>query len=147
MSTEGLLVFTFEGSEKSFKYLPEPHNYYTKAASNIRALSEAGSTESFFITFMSFDLKKLTYQTVLPLPGDMTKPMDLMAAMATVGFGYINAEGVEWPGPGKVQLESFSNDGVVTGTFDQVSLPYTDSELPNITLTNGSFTARITSPW
>ena len=146
-STTGSMAFTVEGDEKSFDYLPKSGGYYTKMASNIRAYREAGATETLFITFMSFDLKKLNYPTQLPLPKDMTKPIDIMAAMASVGFGYINTEGVEWAGPGKVQVESFSKDGVVRGTFDQVSLPHTDSDLPNITLTNGSFTARITSPW
>jgi hypothetical protein len=146
-SITGSLTLSADGNEKSLGYLPKSGSTYTPLASSIRAHSEAGSTESLAIHFMSIDLKKLTYPTELPLPKDPSKPMDPMAAMASVGFGYINAEGVEWAGPGKIQIESFDNDGTIRGTFDQVSLPHTDKELPNITLTGGTFSARITSPW
>ena len=67
--------------------------------------------------------------------------------MATVGFIYSDPEGVEWAGPGRIHVESFGNDGIVQGTFDQVTLPQVDNERPEITLTGGSFRARITSPW
>ena len=146
-STDGSAAFTVDGSEKSFGFLPKSACVYNPLASTLRAHSEAGSTESIAIHFMSIDLKKLTYPTELPLPRDPSQPMDPMAAMASVGFGYINAEGVEWAGPGKIQIESFGNDGVIRGTFDQVSLPDTDKEHPDMALTNGSFSARITSPW
>ena len=143
----GSITFAVDGEEKNLEYLPESVIVYTPLASSIRAHSEAGSTESLAIHFMAIDLKKLTYPTDLPLPKDPSKPMDPMAAMASVGFGYFNAEGAEWAGPGKIQIESFGNDGVIRGTFDQVSLPHTDDEHPNIELTDGSFSARITSPW
>jgi len=143
----GSVTLSVDGNETSLGYLPKSGSTYTPLASSIRAHSEVGSTESLAIHFMSIDLKKPTYPTELPLPKDPNKPMDPMAAMASVGFGYINAEGVEWAGPGKIQIESFDNDGTIRGTFDQVSLPHTDKELLNITLTGGTFSARITSPW
>jgi len=146
-SITGSVTLSVDGNEKSLGYLPKSGGTYTPLASSIRAHSEAGSTESLAIHFMSIDLKKLTYPTQLPLPKDPSKPMDPMSAMASVGFGYINAEGVEWAGPGKIQIEFFDNDGTIRGTFDQVSLPHTDKELPNITLSGGTFSARITSPW
>ena len=70
-----------------------------------------------------------------------------MAAMASVGFTYTDADGNEWAGPATVQVESLSRDGVLHGTFDGVKLPATDKERPEITLGNGSFRVRITSPW
>ena len=146
-STPGSVTVTIDGADKSFEYLPEPGNTYNTLASTIRAHIEAGSIETFSINFLSIDLKKLTYPTELPLPKDPGKPMDPMSAMATVGFGYIDAEGVEWAGPGTIHIESFDQDGTVRGTFDQVSLPHTDEAQPNIVLTNGTFSARIASPW
>lgn len=145
--TEGSAAFTVDGSEKSLGFLPKSACVYTPRASTMRAHSEADSTESLAIHFMSIDLKKLTYPTELPLPKDPSQPMDPMAAMASVGFGYINAEGVEWAGPGKITIESFDNDGTLRGTFDQISLPHTDKEHPNILLTGGTFAARIAAPW
>lgn len=146
-STEGLLAFTVDSSEKSFDFLPASANSYTPLASTLRAHPVAGSTESIAISFMSIDLKKLELPTDLPPVKDPSKPMDPLSAMATVGFGYVDAEGVEWAGPGKLRVESFGADGVVVGTFDQVTLPHTDKEHPDITLTGGTFRARITSPW
>ncbi len=145
-ATPGTVAFTADGEEMSFDYLPESEVRYHHLGSSIWAYPEAGSTESFAIHFMSIDLKTLTYPTDLPLPKDPSQPFDPMAAMASVGFGYINAEGVEWAGPGKIQIESFGADGVMRGSFDQVSLPHTDNELPNITVTGGNFHVRITSP-
>jgi len=146
-SSVGSVTFRVDGEEKSFDYVPKSSSLYNPIASSMWAYPESGSTQSVAIHFMSIDLKKLTYPTELPLPKDLTKPMDPMAAMASVGFGYIDAEGVEWAGPGKIRVEAFGNDGVIRGTFDQVALPHTDNERPDIMLTNGSFSARIASPW
>lgn len=146
-ATPGSVTVMIDGAKKSFGYLPESENTYVRLASTIRAYTETGSIEQFSINFMSIDLKELTYPTELPLPKDLSKPMDAMSAMASVGFGYVNADGMEWAGLGKIQVESFDRDGTLRGTFDQISLPHTDSEQPNIVLTGGAFSAKITSPW
>jgi len=65
-----------------------------------------------------------------------------MAAMASVGFGYINTDGVEWAGPGKIWIESMEG-GLLQGSFDQVLLPHTEQELPAVTLNGGVFRVRI----
>lgn len=67
--------------------------------------------------------------------------------MAGVGFSYRTEDGVEWAGPGKVWIGRFGRDGVIVGSFDDVSLPHTEKQLPNITLTAGTFRAPISSPW
>ncbi len=146
-SSAGSVVFAVNGEAKSFDYLPKSGCAYNPLASTVKALPEAGSTESFAITFMAIDLKKLGYPADLPLPKDPSRPMSAMAAMATVGFGYIDGNGNEWAGPGSIHIDSFDNSGVVRGTFDEVKLPHTDEKLPDITLTGGAFSARITSPW
>ena len=141
------MTFTVDGSPKTFEHLPESGSYYSSLASSIRAHPESGSTESLTINFMSIDLKAHTYPGELPAPKDPGQPMSPSAAMASVGSSYVDPEGLEWAGPGKVRVESFGNDGVIRGTFDDVSLPHTDKEHPNITLSGGVFSARITSPW
>ena len=146
-SSAGSVSFVVAGEDKRFEYLPESGCVYTRLASTIRAHSAAGSTESLSIQFMSMDLKQQTFPAVLPLPKDLTKPMNPMTAGATVGFSYTDTDGVEWAGPGKVHVDSFDSNGVIPGTFDQVVLPHTHEERPNITLTDGSFSARITNPW
>ena len=146
-SSVGSVSFVVNGNEKSFEYLPKSASLYNPLASTLRAHPESGSTESLAIHFMSVDLKKLDFPADLPAPKDLSQPMDPMAAMANVGFGYIDPDGVEWAGPGKLRVDSFGADGVIEGTFDQVTLPHTDKEHPDITLTGGTFRARITSPW
>lgn len=143
----GSVSLAVDGAEKSFDYLPESGSMYTKLSSSIAAHPESGSKEMLTITFFSIDLKEHEYPADLPLPKNAGKPMSPMAAMASVGFSYIDADGVEWAGPGKVRVESFDGTGVIQGTFDQVTLPHTDKEHPDITLTAGTFRARITSPW
>ncbi len=69
-----------------------------------------------------------------------------MAAMASVGFSYVDENGREWAGPGRLRLEAFGRDGVVTGSFTGVSLPHTEKTLPNVTLADGTFRARISRP-
>lgn len=146
-SSVGSVTFTVAGNEKSFDHLPESGSTYMRLASTIVAHPAAGSTEMFTINFMAIDLKEQTYPAELPAPKDFSEPMSATAAMAAVGFGYVDADGVEWAGPGKIRVESFDSDGVVQGTFDQVTLPHTDNEHPDVTLTGGTFRARITAPW
>lgn len=138
----GSVDFAVDGIEKHLEYLPASGSYYYSVGSQLRAYSAAGSTESVYISFFSMDLRKLTYPVELPLPKDPSNK-DPMAAGASVAFGYVNDEGVEWAGLGQIQVESFGADGVIRGTFDQVSLRHTYRELPNVMLTGGSFTARI----
>lgn len=146
-SSLGKITFTIDGQEMSFDYMPESECRYHRLASSMWAYPAAGAKESVAIHFMSIDLKGLSYPAALPPSKDLTKPMDAMAAMASVGFGYINAEGVEWAGSGKIYIESFDKDGTLQGTFDGVSLPHTDRELPNVLLTDGTFRVRISTPW
>ncbi|UCF38247.1 MAG: hypothetical protein JSU96_05190 [Acidobacteriota bacterium] len=146
-SSEGSVTFMVEGNRMTFEHLPKASNVYSALASTIRAHQNAGSEETLSITFMSIDLKKHTYPTDLPVPKTPGQPMDPMSAMASVGFSYTNSDGVEWAGPGKLRVEAFGSDGVVQGTFDNVSLPHTEKTEPNITLSGGKFSARITSPW
>lgn len=69
--------------------------------------------------------------------------MNAASAMASVGFGYIDEQGREWAGPGQINIESFGSDGVLEGTFADVSLPHTDKQLPNVNLANGHVIAQI----
>lgn len=72
--------------------------------------------------------------------------LDPLAAMAGVGISYRTEEGHEWTGPGRVRIDHYGRDGVIVGSFSDVSLPHTEKQLPNITLTAGSFRAQISAP-
>lgn len=139
----GAVAFMIEGEEKRFDYLPKSGNHYSPFASSVMAKASAESDETVTITFMAIDLTKLNYPIELPLPKTVGQNVDPMAAMASVGFIYIDKAGTEWAGPGKITLESFSTDGQIAGTFTNVSVPHTDKELPNVSLMNGSFRAQI----
>lgn len=139
----GTVAFTVEGEEKRFVYLPANGNHYSPLASSVAAKASAESNDSLTITFMAIDLTKLNYPVELPLPKTFGPNVDPMAAMANVGFIYIDKAGTEWAGPGKVTVESFSADGQIAGTFTNVSVPHTDKELPSVILMNGSFRAQI----
>ena len=89
---------------------------------------------------MAIDLKALETPTELPLPKNTGQPLSPMAAMASVGFSYTDAEGNEWAGPATLTLSSFE-EGTISGTFSEVTLPHTDGTLPDITLSTGSFEA------
>lgn len=142
-TSDGTVAFTIEGDEKRFDYLPAGGNHYSPLASTVTAKAGAESNETLTVTFMAIDLTKPEYPTELPLPKTIGQNVDPMAAMANVGFIYIDKVGTEWAGPGKVTVESFSTDGQIAGTFTNVSLPHTDKELPNVILMNGSFRAQI----
>ena len=47
------------------------------------------------------------------------------------------ADGTEWAGPGRIHVESFSEDGRLVATFDEVTLPHTKGIEPDLTLSNG----------
>jgi len=143
----GATSFTVDTRPKRFDSMPDDHNNYTPLASTLMARPSGGPGEQLMITFGSMDLKKLTYPVELPRPRKAGQAFDPLTAMAMVGFSYRDETGREWAGPGRIRLESFGRDGVVTGTFSGVSLPHTEKKLPNITLTDGAFKARLSAPW
>ena len=73
-STEGLIVFTVNDTERSFGFLPGSAATFNPLASTMRAHPVAGSAESLTINFMSIDLKNLDYPTDLPPTRDPSKP-------------------------------------------------------------------------
>lgn len=145
-ASAGTVGFTVDGRAKRYDSLPDGDNNYTPLGSTIRAVPSAGGREHLMITFMAIDLRKLTYPVELPLARKPGQPLDPMAAMASVGFSYLDENGREWAGPGRLHLEVFGRDGVVTGSFTGVSLPHTEKTLPNVMLTDGTFRARISRP-
>ncbi len=145
--SEGSFVFEANGQAKQYDYLPAGENFYTPVSSAIKARSAAGADEGLRIIFLSLDLKKVTYPVDLPAPRGGGTPKDSTIIRASIGFSFIDENGEEWAGPGKIHLESFGTDGVVVGTFTDVSLPHTEKELPNMVLTGGRVRAGISSPW
>ncbi len=143
----GATSFTVDTRPRRFDSMPDDHNNYTPLASTLLARPADGAREQLMINFLSMDLKKLKYPIDLPRPRTAGQPFDPLAAMAAAGFSYRDETGREWAGPGRVRLESFGRDGVVTGSFTNVSLPHTGKTLPNITLANGTFRARLSAPW
>lgn len=143
----GTVSFTVDARERRFDSLPGGHNRYTPLASTLMARPSDDATEQLLITFGSMDLKKLHYPLVLPRPRKAGQPFDPLTAMAMVGFSYRDDSGREWAGPGRIRLESFGRDGIVVGTFTDVSLPHTGKTLPDVTLTAGTFRARLSAPW
>ena len=137
------MTFTVDGLSKQFDDLPAAENRYMKISSTIKARPAPGSKEGLTINFLSIDLRALTYPVDVPLPRDFSKAMSPMAAMATVGFIYIDEQGREWAGPGSIRIDSFGADGVLAGTFTNVSIPHVDKKLPNVLLTAGSVRVRI----
>ncbi len=147
VASRGSVAFAVDGQAKSFNFAPAQNNYYMKLASSIVAKPAASAAEKLTITFMSVDLKSVAFPADLPPRRDAGAPTNPMSAMATIGFSYISEDGQEWAGPGKLHVEAFTPDGVVEGTFTDVSLPHTESQKPNIVLTNGSYHVRIASPF
>ncbi len=142
----GSVAFAVDGVRKEFDTLLAADNKYTPLGSSVRARPTAG-TGHLQITFLSLDLRKQDYPVDLPLPKGGMKIVDPMAAMASIGFSYIDETGQEWAGPGRVHVESFGADGVIEGTFTDVSLPHVDKARPNIVLTGGTFRARLSAPF
>ena len=138
-TVEGLVEFETGGERITLDFLPDGGNHYLRIASAIVAQAGPSSTERFQIVFSGIDLRAHEYPAELPPERDMT---DIRSAMMMVGFSWIAASGEEWAGPARVHIESF-DDGVLEGTFGEVILPHTDDELPPLTVTNGSFRARL----
>lgn len=140
-------AFEIDGTEYRFEHVSETDSFYSRLSSKLQAGSAADSTERLFITFLQVDLKQLDPPVDLPGERDFSNPADMTGPMASIGFGFIDSEGQEWAGPGTVHIEAFDSDGILQGTFDDVTLPHVDGELPDITLENGAFRGRITAPW
>lgn len=144
----GHVSFTVDGEAKSFDYLPASYANYTPISSTVEFHAAAGSTELLTINFISIDLKEIEPPVDLPEPMAPDAGLaDLRSAMATVGFIYAAPDGTEWAGPGTVHVESFDRDGTLTATFAEVTIPHTDEQLPDLTLSDGALEARITAPW
>ena len=144
---QGGLKFTADGESKSFGHIPKGNSYYTNMASQVNFYPASGSTEYLSLTIMGADLKALEYPVELPLPRDNSAPVTVATRGATIGLSYINAEGTEWSGPATVRFESFSRDGVLTGSFENQSIRNVGKQLPDITLDAGAFSAQVTAPW
>jgi len=140
----GSVAFEVDGKAKRFDNLVPTENYYTPAASQIKAKSTSSGAQ-LRITFFSMDLKKLSYPVDLPQPRNVHKPMDPASLMASVGFSYVDDQGREWAGPGKIHIESLGPDGTIEATFDGVSIPHTEEKRPNIVLDHGTVHAKIRS--
>jgi hypothetical protein len=138
-TVEGRVSFVVNGQPRTFSYLPADHNYYLQVSSSFRAYPEAGATEQFGLTFLSLDLKQFSYPAELPPPREPGKPMDMRMAMASVGFIYVDENGMEWAGPASVTIESFDENGTLLGSFGEVRLPQVDDQSPDIVLSEGQF--------
>jgi hypothetical protein len=141
--TVGTITFSVDGQPKRFSHAPAGHNSYTPLSSGLLVRPSAKATEQVMVTFLGINLRQVAFPSDLPLPRDLRKPLNPLAAMATVGFSYQAPDGQEWAGPGRVHVTSFGADGVIEGRFTNVSLPHTDKARPNIVLSDGSFRVRI----
>ena len=141
----GHVRFTVDGASKDFDFIVPEHTFYNRLASKIHAQPSRDSREAATIIFSNVDLAELDYPVDLPLPRDARDPSKPMMAMIMIGFGYIDQEGTEWAGPGRVRIDSFLADGTISGSFTGVSLPHTEKQLPNIVLDDGHFTAGLVS--
>jgi hypothetical protein len=133
----GRVTFTVDGRSLAFDHLPAGASYYTPLASALSAKPGPDSPETLTIIFMSMDLRALEYPAELP-------DRDRFPAMAaaTIGFGYIDATGQEWAGPGRIHVESFDGSTLVA-RFSNVSLPHTDKARPDIVLGDGEVRAAL----
>lgn len=133
------IAFSINGQEMQFDYLAADESAFTPYASSIKARPAEDSAESLTILFLSADLSKLDYPIELPVRQGGSNSI---LQMATIGFGYIDDEGNEWAGPGKVTLDSFEA-GTLTGSFGSVKLPHTEKTLADIMIGNGYFQAQL----
>lgn len=136
-------TFLVDGQQKRFEHLPPGHNSYTRMGSTVTVMAAAGATAKLTINFPAIDLGSLQLPVELPLPRGARAPGNPLAALASVGFGYVDASGQEWAGPGRVRLEAFGADGMLEGRFSAVSIPHTGKRLSNIALDQGRFRVRL----
>lgn len=142
-----MITVSINGAEKTFDKILTDHTYYTRLASQLTAEASGETNTRLQITFATINLREVDYPGDLPPPKDFTKPMDPMTAGVMIGFSYTDMDGTEWAGPGKIHVESYESDGVISGSFADVSIPHTEKELPNAVLTNGEFRVRLSDSW
>lgn len=140
---EGSVMFSVGGQAKHYEYLPADHNYYNRMGCRIAARPAAGATEQLAVTLLGIDLGAFDFPVELPPPRAARPKGNPLAAMANVGFSYVDASGQEWAGPGKLLVEAFGADGVLEGRFSAVSIPHTGKRLSNIVLDQGRFRVRL----
>jgi hypothetical protein len=136
---ESGVAFAVVGQAKHYEHLPAGHNYYNRMGSRIAAKPAAGATEQLAVTLLGIDLGAFEFPVELPPPRAARPKGNPLAAMANVGFSYVDASGQEWAGPGKLLVEAFGPDGVLEGRFSAVSIPHTGKRLPNVVLDQGRF--------
>lgn len=137
---DGAVSFQVDGRAVELDYLPEDHNYYMRLGASVLARSGPDSEEQFVLILSGTDLRTHEIPGELPPEGAGSS---IATAMQLVGFSYTDPSGQEWAGPGRVYVESFTEAGVLTARFDSVTIPHTDRELPDLTLTNGRVRAEL----
>lgn len=137
---EGSVSFRVDGELIELDFLPSDANLYMKVVSTVVAKRGPGEPEQLTVSFVSTDLRAHDIPGEFPPAGAGSS---IQTAMQSVGFSYTDPTGKEWAGPGRVHVESFDDDGVLTATFNDVTLPHTDKELPDITLTDGRIRATL----
>lgn len=141
--SRGLVTFDVGSEHKRFVHLPPNENRFSDVISTVWAKASPGAIETFAITFFFINLEQQEYPTDLPHSSVIGRWTDPLMAMATVGFVYVNAEGQEWLGFGKVQVRSFAGNGLLEGTFDDLSLEDASMLRPDVVIRNGHFKAMI----
>ena len=130
-SVPGVIVFTIGEMEHKFEFLPDAANFYLPGVSAVSAKPASDAPEELTLNFLYMDIKTLAYPVLL---------------RNKAGIIYVDSEGTEWAGPAHVTLESFSADGILTGSFTNVSLPHTEKTLPNVVLSNGRIEVQLGRP-
>lgn len=134
----GSVSFDLDGERHSFGFLDPEENVYHPIASSIVAHPERGATERLSISFISFDAK------AVDVPADLPAAAKDLSARAQIGFGYIDPTGADWSGAGTLHVESMTEDGTITATFDEVRL--SGAGASTRILSHGTVRARIARP-
>lgn len=143
---DGGITFSINGDAKKLNHIPAGRAFYYTMALQVTFHAKQNSTESLMLNIMGADLKALNYPITLPEERDPNDPLTITNRGATVGWAYMNADGVEWTtGTAKLTLESLSRDGVLKGSFGETSLRGAGQK--NIVLDDGKFTVQLSLPW
>jgi hypothetical protein len=137
---QGEVSFQVDGRAVTLAYLPEGNNDCMRAATSVLARSGPEGEEQFMLVFMSTDLR------AHDIPGEFppqSSGSSIATAMQSVGFSCIDPTGEEWAGPGRDFVESFSDVGVITASLESVTIPHTNRERPDLTLTHGRIRASL----
>jgi hypothetical protein len=137
---DGSVSFRIDETEIALDFLPADESYYGKLSSAVVARRGRGEPEQLVVTFLGTNLREHAIPGEFPPEGAGTS---ISTAMQSVGFSYTDPNDDEWAGPGRIYVESFSDAGVLTATFDAVTLPHTDDERPDITLSGGRLRAAL----